>query len=288
MLLSFGAAEALAVDFGTTEVGQPVDRYIQFTNGNQDTTYLWSAAAPGFVIFEVPSFTIPKWSTFTIGVRMTATSAGTFSGPINVLLTSGAGYADTLRDVVTPPCPTPSVSVTAPADGATASPNGAGNIIFEATASDSTGISRVDFLVDGAVVASDHVAPYAYAWPAKEGSHCLTARAVNTCGKTRTQTTSFTVDCGPLSVAITSPTQGATVSPNAAGNVILQATASHPTGIQKLNFFVDGIFQQTDISPPYAWAWPAVSGAHVIAVRATSICGNAQNAPTGTWINVVP
>ena len=99
---------------------------------------------------------------------------------------------------------------------------------------------------------------------------------------------SFSVSCGALTVAVTSPADGATVSPNAAGNVILKAAASHPTGIQKVNFFVDGVLQQSDFTAPYAWAWPAVSGSHVIAARAFSNCGNALTSAVKPRITVVP
>jgi poly(hydroxyalkanoate) depolymerase family esterase len=70
----------------------------------------------------------------------------------------------------------PTVSITAPAAGATVS----GTISVAATASDNVGVTRVDVLVDGTVAGSDTTAPYAVAVDTTRlasGSHTLTARA---------------------------------------------------------------------------------------------------------------
>lgn len=70
----------------------------------------------------------------------------------------------------------PSVSITAPAAGATIS----GTVNTTASASDNVGVTRVDVLVDGAVAGSDTTAPYAVAVDTTrlaDGSHTLTARA---------------------------------------------------------------------------------------------------------------
>lgn len=70
----------------------------------------------------------------------------------------------------------PTVSITAPAAGATVS----GTVSVAASASDNVGVTRVDVLVDGAVAGSDTTAPYAVAVDTTQlanGSHTLTARA---------------------------------------------------------------------------------------------------------------
>ncbi|MDP9398201.1 MAG: PHB depolymerase family esterase [Actinomycetota bacterium] len=86
--------------------------------------------------------------------------------------TAGGGTGDTTA---------PSTSVTAPAAGSTVS----GSVSVEASASDAGGISRVDFLVDGAVLASDSTAPYAADWnttSAANGTHTLVAEAYDAAG----------------------------------------------------------------------------------------------------------
>ena len=71
----------------------------------------------------------------------------------------------------------PSVSLTAPAAGATVS----GTVTVSAGASDNSGIvTLVEFFVDGVLKASDTAAPWAFSWDtltAANGSHTLTAKA---------------------------------------------------------------------------------------------------------------
>jgi myo-inositol-hexaphosphate 3-phosphohydrolase len=79
----------------------------------------------------------------------------------------------------------PSVAVSAPASGATLT----GQVAFTATASDAGGVSRVDFVVDGLVVATDTTAPYSVTWNTgaySNGDHTLTAVAVDTSGNSAT------------------------------------------------------------------------------------------------------
>ncbi|ATB47128.1 M20/M25/M40 family metallo-hydrolase [Corallococcus macrosporus] len=75
----------------------------------------------------------------------------------------------------------PEVAITAPATGSTVS----GVTAVTASASDASGVNRVEFLVDGALVATDTTAPYAFDWDTaalSNGSHTLTARAVDGAG----------------------------------------------------------------------------------------------------------
>jgi chitodextrinase len=97
-----------------------------------------------------------------------AGNAGT-SGPINVTFNNNGNTqpADT-----TPP----TVSITSPASGATVS----GSQTVAANASDNAAVSKVDFLVDGSLAASDTSSPYGFSWDTTKitnGSHSLTANA---------------------------------------------------------------------------------------------------------------
>lgn len=82
----------------------------------------------------------------------------------------------------------PSVSLTAPADGATVS----GTTSLSATATDAGGIAGVQFLLDGNPLgAEDTSAPYGLSWSSTSvanGSHTLAARARDTAGNTATST----------------------------------------------------------------------------------------------------
>ncbi|SFV26962.1 esterase, PHB depolymerase family [Pseudoxanthomonas sp. YR558] len=88
------------------------------------------------------------------------------------------------------------------------------------------------------------------------------------------------LDGVPPSVALTSPTNGATVS----GTVTLAATASDDIGVARVDFLLDGALLGGDASAPYSLAWNssgASDGAHVLQARALDLAGN-----TGTSVAV--
>src|SRR5439155_14717615 len=80
----------------------------------------------------------------------------------------------------------PTVTLTAPADGATVS----GTITVSANASDNVGVAGVQFLLDGAILgAEDTTAPYSISWDtstATSGTHVLKATARDLAGNTAT------------------------------------------------------------------------------------------------------
>jgi Subtilase family/Bacterial Ig domain/Peptidase inhibitor I9 len=81
----------------------------------------------------------------------------------------------------------PAVEMTAPAAGA----NVAGVVTLSATAVDGVGVSKVDFLVDGALVGTDTTAPYSVAWDSTlvvNGTHTLTAVATDLSGNASAST----------------------------------------------------------------------------------------------------
>lgn len=75
----------------------------------------------------------------------------------------------------------PAVALVSPADASFVR----GNVTLTATASSAIGIDRVEFLVDGALMASDSTAPYSAAWDTsalEDGSIQVAARAVDAAG----------------------------------------------------------------------------------------------------------
>jgi len=80
----------------------------------------------------------------------------------------------------------PSVSLTAPAAGATVSGTA---VTLSATAADNVAVAKVDFFVDGALVGTDTASPYSISWNSTtvaNGSHSFTARATDTAGNATT------------------------------------------------------------------------------------------------------
>jgi leucyl aminopeptidase len=79
----------------------------------------------------------------------------------------------------------PTVALTAPSAGAALT----GTATLSATASDASGISKVEFLVDGAVAGTATTSPYSYAWNSSStanGSHSIAAKAYDAFGNTTT------------------------------------------------------------------------------------------------------
>src|SRR5205807_1819960 len=136
----------------------------------------------------------------------------------------------------------PTVSITAPANGATVS----ATITVSGTASDNVGVVGVQFKLDGANLgAEDRTAEHWVAWDtttATNGSHTLTAVARDAAGTTTTSaavtvTVSTTPpDTTPPTVSITSPTAGSTVS----ATVTVSGTASDNVGVVGVQFKLDG------------------------------------------------
>jgi hypothetical protein len=183
----------------------------------------------------------------------------------------------------------PTVSLTAPSNGQTfyvGQPIG-----FAATASDSDGtVSKVEFLVDGAVIASTGSSPYAYTWTgAGAGTHTISARATDNLGAATTSSSAtITVAANnPPTVSLTAPANGQAFTFGQA--ITLTATASDTDGtIAKVEFMADGVVVGTITASPYTVSWTgAALGTHTLAARATDNRG-APTTSAAITIRVTP
>jgi chitodextrinase len=130
------------------------------------------------------------------------------SGPITVVFSNYGGTAD-----ITPP----SVSITAPASGASVS----GTVNVTASASDNVGVSKVDFLVDGSLAASDS------SWDTTKltnGTHVIITNAYDAAGNNSSASVTVNVSNGDKTPPSTPA--GLTASAGAYNKVNLSWTAS--------------------------------------------------------------
>ncbi len=101
------------------------------------------------------------------------------------------GNASESSDVIAP-----TVNLTAPANGASVS----GNVDLTASASDASGVTKVEFYVNGSLLGVDLVAPYAGTWNTTEvanGNYALMAKAFDAAGNVGTDNdTSISVNNG--------------------------------------------------------------------------------------------
>lgn len=179
-----------------------------------------------------------------------------------VWVSQGSAPADT-----TPP------TVSASASGSS------GSITLSASASDNVGVVRVEFLVDGALVGSDTVAPYAVAFDSTtvaNGSHTLTARAFDAAGNSATSAgVAFSVD-NAAPADTTAPTVSASTA-GGSGSITLSASASDNVGVTLVDFYVDGVLRGSDAAAPYAIAFDSTTvadGSHSLTAVAFDAAGN--------------
>jgi len=178
----------------------------------------------------------------------------------------------------------PTVSMTAPADGATVSGTA---VTLSATAADNVGVAGVQFKLDGTtnLGAEDTTFPYAVTWnstAATNGLHTLTAVARDAAGNTTISTgVSVTVsnpapDTIPPTVSITAPADGTTVS---GSSVTVSANASDNVGVAGVQFKLDSATNlgAEDTSFPYSVTWnsaSATNGSHTLTAVARDAAGN--------------
>jgi len=175
----------------------------------------------------------------------------------------------------------PAASITSPASGATVS----GIVEVAASATDAVGVTKVEFLLDGALQATDTTSPYSWSWAtaaSANGSHTLVAKAYDAAGNVGTSpTVSVTVrnDTTAPVASVTSPASGATVS----GTVSVAASATDAVGVTKVEFFLDGVLQATDTASPYSWSWAttgSANGGHALVAKAYDAAGNVGTSST--------
>ena len=149
---------------------------------------------PGWDRFAVTA-AVQKWVDGTApnhGLLLKAVDETDGSGKYSEYVTSEGGPSPSLRPKLTltyqdgsKPTP-PSVAISSPGGGGDPL---SGTVNVTATAADDGRLEKVEFLLDGAVKATDTAAPFEYAWAtgsAANGAHTLTAKAYDDAGQATT------------------------------------------------------------------------------------------------------
>jgi methionine-rich copper-binding protein CopC len=297
-----GLAYALYADNGA---GQPPSAYVDVSNTDN------SAVGGSVLPLNSWSFLSGTYdgSNLDIYVNGTLTSTQSVSGNIvsssNVLRMGGdsiwgeyfKGLIDEVRiynrslnqseirsDMTTPVGGTPettspSVTLTAPAAGATVS----GVTTLSANATDSVYVAAVQFLVNGqAIGAAGTSAPYAFSWDTRalvNGTYQLSARAWNLVGNSTTSgVETVTVNNPPYTtpptVTITYPPGGFLTN----GKIVFNAVASDPVGIASVQYQLNGVNLGSALTTaPYRLLWDSstvASGTYSLVAVATDAAGN--------------
>jgi hypothetical protein len=191
----------------------------------------------------------------------------------------------TVQPVLPPP---PAISLTSPSAG------NISGIVQLAASTSATGVSGVQFLVDGLPYGNvDPASPYALAWDTTtvpDGTHWLAAQATDSAGRTGTSqivlTTVNNASTVPPTVQLTSPDPGSTVS----AVVAVSATATAQSGVPSVQFYVDGVALGPPVTaPPFMTTWDtlrATPGPHTLTAVATDLFGLVGNsAPVSVTVD---
>ncbi len=182
----------------------------------------------------------------------------------------------------------PTVSLTAPANGATVS----NTVTVSANATDNVAVAKVQFQLDNANVGSAVLAaPYTFSWnttTSTNGAHTLRAIATDTSNNSTTSASvtvtvnNATKDTTPPTVLITAPASGATVS----STVTVSANASDNVAVASVQFQLDNAnVGAADTVAPYTYSWnttTSTNGTHTLRAIATDTSGNATTSASVT------
>ncbi len=184
----------------------------------------------------------------------------------------------------------PVVAITSPSANATVS----GTVNITASASDSVGVNKVEFYVNGSLKATDTASPYSYSWDSKSvsnGSYSITSKAYDAAGNVgqasavSVNVNNVVADTTAPVTAITSPSANATVS----GTVTISASASDSVGVSKVEFYVNGALKATDTTSAYSFSWnttTVANGSYSITTKAYDAAGNVgQSAAVSVSVN---
>ncbi len=178
----------------------------------------------------------------------------------------------------------PAVSITSPAAGTVG-----GSVMVQGTATDNTGVVRVELWIDGALSTSTTSAAFSFNWNSTtvaNGSHTLTVKAYDASNNVGQASVTVNVsnvvaspspDTKPPTISITSPLSGTRVSTN----VKITVSASDNVGVTQVTIYVDGVMVYSGTAAPYTYNWntkKAASGSHTITATAWDAAGNSASA----------
>ena len=229
-------------------------------------------AAAGYTSY---TFDLSAFAGRTIQLRFTGSEDGSVSTGFVLdrvrLIANASGGGDTTA---------PTITVTETGTS--------GTISLAATAADNVGVAKVDFLIDGVIVASDTAAPYAAtvnSTTLTNGAHSLVGKAYDAAGNLGTSTAvAFSINNGGGGDT-TAPTVSASET-GTSGTITLAATASDNVGVTKVELLVDGVLKATLTAAPYTTTLDSTTlanGSHSLVAKAYDAAGNVGTSTAVTF-----
>ena len=278
----FSVTPTGSVGFGNVNLGSFADQTFTVQNARGGVVSGTVSTSAPFSIVSGGSFSLGGvGSTQSVTVRFTPTTAATAS--VNV---SFSADGDTFTRLVTgigigTDTVAPTVAITSPTSGATFSTS-ATPLTLGGTASDNIGVTQVTWANSrgGSGTATGTTSWTASGIVLQPGSNVLTVTARDAAGNTRTASLTVTLtDTTAPSVAITSPTPGATYSTSATP-LTLGGTASDNIGVTQVTWANNrgGSGTATGTSTWSASGVVLQSGSNVLTVTARDAAGNTRTA----------
>jgi len=210
--------------------------------------------------------------------------------PISVFVDNG------IENDVTPP----TGSIVSPPAGLTVS----GDVQIIISANDDRAMKEVALSIDGIYITTIEQAPFFHIWDTtieqEDAEHTISVVLIDLAGNEAPLNPISVVvdntpplDEEPPIVMITDPVAGQTLS----GMVNIEVIASDDTGIDHIEYFIDGLSYSIDTIPPYVQEWNTETveddAEHIIAAVGYDIQGNATLAtPIAVYIdnydNIIP
>jgi len=225
-------------------------------------------------------------TTSPYSINVTGLAAGTYSLTAKAIDADNAETVSAARTIVVSDTNTPpTVSLTAPAANATYNAPASITVSANASAVETNGtITKVEFFANGTLIGTDTTSPYSIAWDnVPAGTYSLTAKATDNLNAETTSTARTITVNGPPTIAITSPTSGASFI--APASVTIQATAADPGGsLQRVEFYNGATLLGTDTAAPYEYVWANVPvGSYTLTAKAVD---NQNNVTTSAAVSI--
>ena len=240
------------------------------SGGTGDITLTWQFVGP--TIQNTYSGDSPTWTISESGnhrITVTATDSrgltATDSITISVNISTGTGTAL-------------SVSITSPLNGSTVTfTDGTSDATFTAASAGGTGTVTLDWRIVGPNTSNTATGETPTITFLETGSHTITVTGTDTAGATDSETITITV--AALSVAITSPTNGDTITIDQTSvpgtyDVTFTAEVSGGTSTITLTWLATGPTQENSITGNEVTITFFETGSHTIKVTATDINGS--------------
>ncbi|RMF56721.1 MAG: hypothetical protein D6748_12800 [Calditrichaeota bacterium] len=172
------------------------------------------------------------------------------------------------------------------------------NVVVQA--SDNSGVDSVQYYIDGIKKFTDSSEPFVFQWDVTDsvnGSfHTIFARGFDPGGFNSvspvigvTVNSNVIADITPPSVTILYPPAGSVFSASNTSNIVVVVDVIDNVAADRVEFYVDGIFQSSDNSAPFQFQWNLVPYGdgltHTLYVKGYDTSGNLSTALIPITIN---